>query len=453
MSDQRQRPVNLLHGVTVVAVWVRTIGAAMVVAMSLSVACRTDQDTGLVAHYTFEEGPGKQVKDWSGNGNHGRTVDDVTYITLGQGKGYALSFSTGKAYVDCGDDPSLDLTAALTLELWFNPESLLTKGEMGVVGKIMGSYCMAYSNRCWFYSLDSESFSSTEVLTPGWHHIAATFGGRHTLSVYSESGRQNGLVVHAIPELLYAEIGYTPSPFLPAFGPCTWELLEGIGLLDNLNVILERPPTNEPYAKRWRQQGKKVLTYGNTNSLHSNTADGAYQFWSKLDGLKRPDRDGIMFDELSGDSHLDAYRSLSGGVRKLSDNPLYGDKVLYPYCSRLYASEPGTTFIWETVEAEYELADEKYLQEQPTLVAAQSFLDTSLTQAMLKCREAVPNLREHMIMVLGYMSAPPETLNTDPSLDYKVYLDMQLNLLANDPALKGLYGLMCYHSAYADSWT
>jgi hypothetical protein len=276
--------------------------------------------------------------------------------------------------------------------------------------------------------------------------------GEHTLNVYSEAGRQNSLVVRAIPELLYAEIGYTPSTFLPGLGPYTWEFLERIGLLNNLNVVLERHPEDdpkEPYAQQWRQQGKKVLTYGNTSSLRSDTANGAYEYWSKLDGFQRPDRDGIMFDELSGDSDP-LYPGLSLGIRKLSENPQYRGKALYPYCTLLYASEPSTTFSWEIVEAGYNLAEEKYLPEQPTVTEAQKFLDTSLTQVMSQYRAAIPDVQEHMIMVLGYMSAPPETLNTNPSVDYKVWLDMQFNLLANDPTFRGLYGMMCYHSAFAD---
>jgi hypothetical protein len=109
-------------------------------------------DDGLVAHYTFEEGPGKQVKDWSGNGNHGRIVDDVTYVTLGQGKGHALRFNTDKAYVDCGNGPSLDLTDAVTLAVWFYPEtSIVGRGFGGVFGKRIGSFCLSYSGKFWFH--------------------------------------------------------------------------------------------------------------------------------------------------------------------------------------------------------------------------------------------------------------------------------------------------------------
>ena len=105
-------------------------------------------EKGLVAHYTFDEGPGKSVKDSSGNRNDGKIIGDVTYVKIEGGKGHALSFNTGNAYVDCGNTPSLDLTDAVTLELWFQPETAVWGG--GVVGKVMGSYCLSYADRCLF---------------------------------------------------------------------------------------------------------------------------------------------------------------------------------------------------------------------------------------------------------------------------------------------------------------
>ena len=48
------------------------------------------------------------------------------------------------------------------------------------------------------------------------------------------------------------------------------------------------------------------------------------------------------------------------------------------------------------------------------------------------------------------MSAPPETLNVSPHVNFKVYMDMQMNLLANDPVFFGLYGIQWYHNGYVD---
>ena len=709
--------------------------SCLAVLLASSALCAAAEN-GLVAHYTFEEGPGGSVKDASGNGNDGKIIGDVDYVPLPDGKGHAMRFNAGKAHVDCGRRAGLAVRDAVTIELWFYPEVPPAGGtDAGLVSTGLGSYALTYvAGGCWWYvagAADGGDAARLDVnggaLRPSstWRHVAATFDGKtsrvyvdgeltgtgafdgrrkiapggplclrypllygsdeelpfacmmddvriynralsddelrrhyrkergrrqgrkatvgemsvttrvytklsklraevdfaglrplpekatltvelvaptsgkvvgrhqtgklptsdrlvavfdtsevpagdyvvkttardgsgkqvasvstvqvalspakptrpegdegtrslnnlvtellnvqgperaphrqyrfinprkgwifissdaivkdgggvwividsrrkedaaithrpggrrtleamrhlpagaHTLNVYSHRAHQSGLVVRAIPEIVYAEVGYRPSTFLPGLGPYTWEFLERIALPDNLNVVLERNPGG-PHAEQWRQMGKKVLTHGTTYLLRSNSAEGAYEYWSALDGFERPDRDGIMFDELSGESNIEWYAALSDGVRKLSENPQYADKVLYPYCVLMYTSEPSTTFCWEIVEAGYKLAEEKYMPEQPTLAAARSFLDDSLTRMMSRYRAAIPNCQEHMIVVLGYMSAPPETLNTMPSVDYKVYLDMQFHLLANDPEFKGLYGVMCYHSAFAD---
>ncbi len=111
-------------------------------------------DDGLVAHYTFDEGPGQMVKDHSGNGNTGKIIGDVAYVKLDEGKGYAMRFNAGNSYVDCGKKPSLDLTDAVTIELWLYPETSPNGGaQAGLVGKGLGSYHLSYvsSGGCWWY--------------------------------------------------------------------------------------------------------------------------------------------------------------------------------------------------------------------------------------------------------------------------------------------------------------
>jgi len=62
----------------------------------------------------------------------------------------------------------------------------------------------------------------------------------------------------------------------------------------------------------------------------------------------------------------------------------------------------------------------------------------------------VPGIEDHMVVCLGYLCAPPETLNLDPAIDYHVFLDMQFHLMATSPEFWRLYGVMEYMAAYAD---
>jgi hypothetical protein len=55
-----------------------------------------------------------------------------------------------------------------------------------------------------------------------------------------------------------------------------------------------------------------------------------------------------------------------------------------------------------------------------------------------------------MLVTLGYLAAPNESLDRDPGVDWCVYMDMQMQLLATDPAFFGLWGIKWYLSSYAD---
>ena len=150
---------------------------------------------GLVAHYTFEEGPGDTIKDWSDHGNQGKNLG-AKYVSLPDGKGFALSFDTPDAHVDCGSDSSLDLTGPLTIELWFYPENRLKKGEAGLVGKSFDSYLLTYTGNCWFYvttgsgGRQNRTHCSMSADIGRWQHIVATFDGEN-VTTYTDGKLQN----------------------------------------------------------------------------------------------------------------------------------------------------------------------------------------------------------------------------------------------------------------------
>ncbi len=86
----------------------------------ISVVPVGSRPSGLVAALGFEEGSGSVVGDISGNGNSG-TITGATWTNGYFGR--ALRFGPG-ALVTIADSPSLDLTTALTLEAWVNPDAI-----------------------------------------------------------------------------------------------------------------------------------------------------------------------------------------------------------------------------------------------------------------------------------------------------------------------------------------
>lgn len=245
--------------------------------------------------------------------------------------------------------------------------------------------------------------------------------------------------------------------------PYDWAFLKRIGIAENINVILERNFDASLDAVQWWRQGGKILTREGTHVMiklrkesgQPFAADWAYEFLSGRPGLKRADRDGIMMSEFDGyGSQKDEYPALTEATQRLFRNPQFKGKVFNPYTVVLYRDEGSMAFFRELIKAGSKIVEERYLSEQPTEAEATALLGGwGIARVMKQYQKKMPDIQKHMIWNLGYMSAPPESLNTNPAVNYKVFMDMQLNCITNDPALAGLYGVMWYHSAYADEET
>ena len=296
-----------------------------------------------------------------------------------------------------------------------------------------------------------------EELREAMRHLPA---GAHALNVHVEAGATlRRLVVRAIPEIVYPGLGYGSIRGISRHTPYVWDYLKRIGLADNVNVLLERNPDPALDVAEWRKQGKKILTAEWTHGLIQQrnesgqpfTADWAYEFLAGTKGFKEPDRDGILMSEFDGyGSQEKEYPALTEGVRRLFQKPEFKARVYYPYTVVLYRTKASRAFVNELIRAGSKIAEERYFSEMPTEAEARATLKSDLTYVMREYQKAIPDLQKHMFWTLSYMSAPPETQNRDPGVNFKVFLDMQFNLIANDPVFAGNYGIMCYHSAYAD---
>ena len=149
-------------------------------------------ERGLIAYWDFDEGSGNVAKDKSGNGNDGK-IFGAKWVKLQ--KGYALKFDGIDDYVDCGNDKSLDIRNAITLEVWVRPESLPTGINSPVnviIGKDVQSYALHYSKGGTYYFPDQYSYyCNCPFLTGFWYHLVGTFDGISS-KIYI-NGKQCGL--------------------------------------------------------------------------------------------------------------------------------------------------------------------------------------------------------------------------------------------------------------------
>jgi len=141
-------------------------------------------DPDLVAYWPFDEGSGTTAFDVSGNGNDGIFVGDPKWVA-GMFGG-ALEFN-GDDYLDCGNNPSLEIRDQITIAFWFQVqafqntwEAFFSKGDsayrvsrgggtgngthLGISGTGAGG------GNGWF--------NGPTIITGGdWHHFAGTYDG------------------------------------------------------------------------------------------------------------------------------------------------------------------------------------------------------------------------------------------------------------------------------------
>ena len=94
---------------------IRNIGLVSLLILFSLVSVVIASDEGLVGYWKFDEGEGNIAVDSNSYKNNGKIVEAV-YV---EGKdGHALKFDGTKGYVEIPDSDSLNITGAITLEMW-----------------------------------------------------------------------------------------------------------------------------------------------------------------------------------------------------------------------------------------------------------------------------------------------------------------------------------------------
>jgi len=274
--------------------------------------------------------------------------------------------------------------------------------------------------------------------------------GRHTVSIMVNLSAGGSLAVRSIPELVYSNYGAGPQ--VTEQGSFDLPFLEP-HVLPHVNCMVGREPAlDRAFRERWKSEGKRLLieTYAKPY-FEKLPADQSLQYWKEAFGTTTPMADGLIADEFFR-SDEPSYDAITESVRQLRSSPGFGDRLFYPYCAGpVHEGSTSRAFLESIMDGGSNFAWEQYLSDRPTQEEAGAFLRNELVNVVETYTERIPKTVEHLIVCFGHLiTAPPENLITLPSVDHKYYMDMQFNLLANDPAYKGLYGIMEYLSSYAD---
>ena len=143
--------------------------------------------------------------------------------------------------------------------------------------------------------------------------------------------------------------------------------------------------------------------------------------------------------------------AVSAHLRRLTAE--FPTKLFYPYAGSMYGTEETKPFLDAVVDNGAAFIWGRYWGEQPDEKSGRENLNARLTQGMKGWHDYVFDAPARLIVCLGYFNVPAMSLNGNPGVDYKVWVDMEMHHLATDPAFDGLYGLMEWNSKYADEET
>ena len=270
--------------------------------------------------------------------------------------------------------------------------------------------------------------------------------GAHALRV---EGEPEQIIVRAIPALIaYA---FPTTPDVPDMGPYDMAFLAK-PVFSNCNTIVSGARGGDELVE-WVESGRKWIVNATVPGTHGvggfAPADRVHKHWSSNPGFQMPMASGVIADEFASTSD-EQYLAWTDALRRIAANPAFRGKTFYPWCTQVFGSDGTCTFMRTVVECGWAYSFYQYPPEQPTEAEAQDVIHDLFVKTARSCNtETFTSVRD-AIVTMGYMSLPTESQNVNPNVDFKVFMDMQMHALANEPGLFGLNGLLWYSAHYCD---
>lgn len=338
-----------------------------------------------------------------------------------------------------------------------------------------------------FFSVPADSAESGKVIvsigeTPREQTIISRENGRHgesmrwlpkgthRISVWTKKNPRGRLMVRTVPEIIFIRFtGDYNSPEGSFYKTSQkeihgadrlylyyWDFLDKY-VLDNVNVV-QADYIDRPEIRKWIAEGRRLVSGAH---FPSQKPDELYSFWSRR--MKAANISGILVDEfVSPTGSISAKDKVLGGynpgfgfnpeildvIRRTHDDSSGEKGKFYAYlgmpsASNVQDSRPlmdvlekfGYYWVWEA-----------YLWEQKSISEAESYMEKFLLQRMRDFRREFPGCEKRLVFCPSILGA----WDSIPYMDYKVWLDMQMNAVACNPIFDGVYGIAPYQSTTAD---
>src|SRR6266550_4874524 len=312
---------------------------------------------------------------------------------------------------------------------------------------------------------DVEGGSRREAMrfvTKGEHTIQVECKGRISLEK---------LAVKAISELVHCGLGFDPE--VKSYGLYDMEFLKK-DILPNVTTLIvpNSIKLSASVIDDWHRQGKRFVAEVGINS-QGKTAEDHFKYWSGF-YERTPFLDGIIINEfivnrpvsewaeLTAErrSRMEAerqqYKVCGEAMKRMRADDRYKNKMVYAYVGgsgkKLNQEIIGTNFIRTVVDCGYRIALERYLHEMSSEKGSRDALQT-LVDGIADWKTKEPGVKKQMAIAFGLFSMPPGGINKQPNVDYHVWMDQQMNILANHPDLAGIAGVEWWTSVLADEET
>jgi len=117
------------------------------------------------------------ANDSSTNGFHGVLKNSASFASGLEAQ--ALQCDGAGAYVDVGNQPSLNLAGPLSISAWFFANGVPATADSGIMNLGLLNYAMTYhtNQKVYFYIGDGSNSLSVAASSDEWHHVAGVFNG------------------------------------------------------------------------------------------------------------------------------------------------------------------------------------------------------------------------------------------------------------------------------------
>ncbi len=262
-------------------------------------------------------------------------------------------------------------------------------------------------------------------------------------------GSTGEAAVRAIPELFNYPACY--NSYVSGNGKYDWDFHKKY-IMDACNV-LNGGSMNTQALDELKKHGGKWLA--NLNVRHNTPTEKIAADMENSPGMTDPRYDGLTADELFFYRSAEELENYSDALRLLN-NP--ANKLIYTW----FVGVPAIKglhhhFMASAINASGgagKMLFEAYCQPQPTEEAARKFLQNKIAGAVEIFNRHIPGINPNLgIILCNSTQIPVLSFDHLPEVDIKYYLDMQLNLIANNPVCRDLGVIGYWGSQYADEET